>query len=152
MAARSTILALASLAALTGCEWKSGEQSPPGGAPSGTATPKPDPVIMSERRAAGRWRSEAGILPGDKSLWVIIDIAGSKDLRRERRGLTGRFETVYAQASGKVEISTEGVEAEAPDADGSLRPFRSFTATFPQPSKMLVKSGEQTFLFTYSGA
>lgn len=111
-----------------------------------------DPVVMAERRAMGRWRSEAGVLPGDPKLWVILDISGDKVLRVERRGLSGRYETVYAQASGEVSIRSDGIDAEAPDADGSLLPFRSFSASFPSPAKMLVRSGEQTFVFRYAGS
>lgn len=149
---RSLLVLIAALPALAACDRFAPQ---PAQVPDGNAQEmvrRADPVILAERRAAGRWRSEAGILPGDSSLWVIIDISGSKDLRIERRGLSGRFESVYAQASGKVEITGEGVTAEAPDADGSLHPFRSFSASFPSPSKMLVKSGDQTFLFTYVGA
>ncbi len=109
-----------------------------------------DPVVMAERRASGRWRSEAGILPGDPRLWVILDVAGDGSLRVERRGMSDRREAVYAMASGKVKITPEGMSAQAPDADGSLLPFRDFTATFPSPAKMLVRSGERTFVFRYS--
>lgn len=109
-----------------------------------------DPVVMAERRAAGRWRSEAGVLPGDPRLWVILDVAGDGSLRVERRGMSDRREAVYAMASGKVEITSDGMAAHAPDADGSLLPFREFTATFPSPAKMLVRSGERTFVFRYS--
>lgn len=110
-----------------------------------------DPVVMAKRRAAGRWRSEPGILPGDKTLWVILDVAGTQDLRIERRGLSGRYESVYSSASGKIEITSEGISGEAPDADGSLLPFRTFTATFPSAAKMLVKSGDRTFVFRFDG-
>lgn len=144
---RRTILALATLASLTACD--RGVVAP--SKSDAQRRREADPVIMAERRSAGRWRSEPGILPGDKALWVIIDIAGTKDMRIERRGMSGRYESVYASASGKVDVKPEGISAEAPDADGSLRPFRSFSATFPSATKMLVKSGEQTFLFTFSG-
>lgn len=110
-----------------------------------------DPMVMAERRAAGRWRSEAGILPGDPKLWVVMDIAGDQSLRVERRGMSTRMETVYAYAKGKVTVKSDGIDGEAPDADGSLKPFRSFTASFPSPAKMLVKSGDQSFVFRYDG-
>ena len=141
------ILVLAILAPLAACDRGAVDAKPSAERKRGA-----DPVIMAERRAAGRWRSEAGALPGDRSLWVIIDIAGTKDLRIEKRGMSGRFESVYAEASGKVAITADGVTGDAPDADGSLRPFRSFKATFPSSAKMLVKTGEQTLLFTYAGS
>ena len=144
---RRMILALTALTSLAACDRKP-EVSAKQGAEMAR---KADPAIVAERRATGRWRSEPGILPGDKNLWVIIDVAGTKDLRIERRGLSGRYESVYASASGKVEVTPEGITAEAPDADGSLRPFRTFSASFPSSSKMLVKSGDQTFLFTFAG-
>jgi len=145
---RSLHIVLASAMLATACD-----QSPrsiPTNA--GMETPRgADPVVMAKRRAAGRWRSEPGILPGDPKLWVIVDVAGDQSLRIEKRGMSSRFEAVYAQASGKVTTTDDGIAGEAPDADGSLTPFRTFTASFPSPAKMLVKTGDQSFAFRFDG-
>ena len=145
---RSLHIVVASAILVTACDRTS---EPVGGQARVDAPRGADPVVMAKRRAAGRWRSEPGILPGDPKLWVIIDVAGDQSLRVEKRGMSSRFEAVYAQASGKVATTDAGISGEAPDADGSLVPFRSFTASFPSPAKMLVKSGDQSFAFRFDG-
>lgn len=151
---RRIVTLLSAFAALTGCGWVSGDEaSAPDAVQAGPETKRfADPVVISERRAFGRWRSEPGILPGVSSLYVIIDVAGTKDMQIELRGRSSRRDAVYAIAKGKVEITSEGVSATAPDAGRSLAPFSEFTATFPNTSMMSVLSSDgRRFEFRYDG-
>lgn len=112
-----------------------------------------DPVVMAERRALGRWKSASGVLPGAKNVWVIFDIAGSKDIQAEVRGMSSRREAVYAIGKGKVQITDTGITGTLDRPSSSLWLFRDFKASFPNTSTMIVVAGDgRKFTFNYDGA
>lgn len=145
---RGSSLILGVLLALCGCDRQ------PDAAPTGDTAVKrfSDPLVLAERRAIGRWRTDPGVLPGDKSIWVILDISGTHDVRAEIRGMSSRREAVYAMSDGRVEITQSGVTGTLTRPPSSLWVLKGFKAVFPNTSTMLVTSDDgRQFTFRYSG-
>lgn len=109
-------------------------------------------AVIVVRRAMGRWRSPAGVLPGSRNQWLLLDIAGTKDARLEIRTSDFGHESVTAFATGHVVITTPGIDVSLPDAKGVLGDFRRASATFPTTSTMILRSAKgRELTLTYDG-
>lgn len=114
--------------------------------------PRPSAQVQRDRQVMGRWRSAAGILPGSRNQWIILDIAGTKDVRMEVRSSDLGREAVTAFATGKAVVTMSGADVTLADATGPLEDFRQAAITMQNSSMMhlTAQNGRQLDL-TYDG-
>lgn len=146
------VAALALLAFTASCRDRQGSGSPVADGPVASAKDVRGQSIRPERRAMGRWRSRSGLLPGSRNQWLVVDVAGTRDVRVEIRNRTSRLEAVSAFANGKAVVTDAGIEVTTSGQPGPLRDFSRFSATFPTTATMLLRTADgRTFDLAYDG-
>jgi len=114
--------------------------------------PRPKALVQLERRVMGRWRSAAGVLPGGKDQWLVLDIAGTKDAVMEVRSTGFQRESVTMSAVGHVVVTHEGVDLRLPKATSTLTDFKNATGTIVTSSTMRLRTANgREFMLTYDG-
>lgn len=115
-------------------------------------SPRPKEEVERERRAMGRWRSEAGILPGVLNQWIILDIAGTKEARMEVRKADVRRQSVTEFATGEIVVTPTGIDVKLPNAKGALADFHEAKGVFASTSKIyLTGANGRKIDLTYDG-
>lgn len=107
--------------------------------------------VSQMRAISGRWRTRAGVLPGQDRRHVIMDIAGDGSVSMELRESGGKSDIVLEQASGDLSLLPDGFSVEMQETGKELRYFRSFTAKMPSGGVLSLEGEGAGLDMTYVG-